>query len=79
MSEFLTHREVLVKLAEKIALCPSEAALARMIGVSRSYFNRVVRGEKPPQGKVLRFLGLKEAVVYVRSTRSPDTTAKGNP
>ena len=64
---YMTQKEVRAMLAEKIALCPSEAAMARMIGVSRSYFNRVVRGEKPPQGKVLRFLGLKESVVYVAS------------
>lgn len=42
----------------------SEAEMARAVGVSRSHFNRVVRGEKPIQGKVLKWLGYREVRGY---------------
>lgn len=64
MPELFTEAEVRAKLKEEIAYTGSEAAFARMIGVSRSHMNRIVRGEKPVYGRVLKWLGFKAITMY---------------
>lgn len=65
MAEYFTRKDVLKLLKEEIEYTGSEAGFARLVGVSRSFLNRVMSGEKPPTGKVLKFLGFKKAVVYI--------------
>lgn len=43
----------------------TQSSLADEIGVSRSYFNEIVRALRPPSSEVLRYLGLRRHVVYV--------------
>jgi transcriptional regulator with XRE-family HTH domain len=64
LAEYFNRKEVMARLHEEIEYTGSEAKLARLIGVSRSYLNRIVHGEKPPQGKVLKFLGFKTTELY---------------
>ena len=42
-----------------------QRALARKLGVSVSFINKIVKGTKEPSGKVLTYLGLQRVVTYV--------------
>ena len=66
-SVHFTRKEVLAELRQRCKLFRSEAEMARAIGVSRSYLNRIMRGEKPPEGKVLKWLRYKRVEVYCAS------------
>lgn len=52
-----------------ISTFKSEAEMARAVGLSRSYFNRVVRGEKPIQGRLAKWLGYREIRAYEEMKR----------
>jgi len=41
-------------------------AAAKSLGVSATYFSEVVRGVKPPAGKLLQALGLERVISYRR-------------
>ena len=43
----------------------TQSSLADEIGLSRSYFNEIIRRLRPPSSEVLRYLGLRRHVVYV--------------
>ena len=60
-----TENEVLDLLRAKLAN-RTQASLADEIGLSRSYFNEIVRRLRPPSSEVLRYLGLRKHVVYVK-------------
>ena len=62
--EFFTAKEVHETLLDARKDFRSDAELARAIGVSRSHFSRVMRKEKPIDGKVLRWLGFRRVVAY---------------
>lgn len=64
MAEYFSLRDVVDDLRQAVNHYRSEAELARAIGVSRSFLNRVMRGEKKPTGKILKWLGYREAHVY---------------
>ncbi len=40
------------------------SALAKNIGVRPDYLSEIARGEKPPFGKVLKYLGFESVIVY---------------
>ena len=42
--------------------------LARAMQVTNGHLSRVIRGEKMPGPKVLRYLGLREVVTYERTS-----------
>jgi transcriptional regulator with XRE-family HTH domain len=44
----------------------TQASLADHIGVSRSFLNEVIRGSRPPTGKILDFLNLERHVIYTK-------------
>lgn len=44
----------------------TQASLADHIGVSRSFLNEVVRGSRPPTGKIIDFLNLERHVIYTK-------------
>lgn len=65
MSELFSQQDVRKALREALGDFRSEAEMARAIGVSRAHLNRVVRGEKPPDGKIAKWLGFKRIIAYV--------------
>lgn len=44
----------------------TQASLADQIGVSRSFLNEVIRGHRPPTGKILDFFNLERHVIYTK-------------
>lgn len=64
MSKIHTEAQVREMLREKLAN-RTQSSLADEIGLSRSYFNEIVRRLRPPSSEVLRYLGLRKYVVYV--------------
>ena len=44
----------------------TQSSLAEQIGVSRSFPCEVVRGTRPPTGKILTHLGLQSETIYVK-------------
>ena len=64
MSKIHTEAQVREMLREKLAN-RTQSSLADEIGLSRSYFNEIVRALRPPSAEVLRYLGLRKHVVYV--------------
>jgi len=66
MSDFLTEQEVVAKMRE-IIKTRTQASLAAEIGVSRSFLNEVIKGTRPPTGKILDHLGLRAQTIYVKA------------
>ncbi len=64
MSKIHTEAQVRDMLRAKLAN-RTQSSLADEIGLSRSYFNEIVRRLRPPSSEVLRYLGLRKHVVYV--------------
>lgn len=60
-----TQDQVVAKLHGLIK-SRTQASLAEQIGVSRSYLCEVLRGTRPPTGKILDHLGLKAQTVYTK-------------
>ena len=63
--EHFTQQDVVEHLKQERGSYRSERQLARAIGVSPSHLNRIMRGEKPPYGRVLKWLGYKAITSYV--------------
>jgi len=59
-------RRILQMVVEK----QTQASLAYHIGVSRSFLNEVIRGSRPPTGKILDFLNLERHVIYTKKGES---------
>jgi len=59
-----TENEVYAMLNAALAN-RTQSSLADEIGLSRSYFNEIIRRLRPPSSEVLRYLGLRKHVVYV--------------
>lgn len=66
MREYLEQEQV-VDMLRKMIETRTQSSLAEEIGISRSFFCEVVKGTRPPTGKILQFLGLDCHVVYARS------------
>jgi transcriptional regulator with XRE-family HTH domain len=64
MPKYLTENDVASMLLE-LARNRTQAALAEEIGVSRSFLNEVIRGNRAPTGEILRFLNLHRKVIYI--------------
>jgi len=65
MAKHLTQDEVLAHL-HSIIQTRTQASLAAEIGVSRSFLNEVIKGTRPPTGKILEHLGLQSETIYVK-------------
>ncbi len=65
MSDHLTQDEVVARL-RAIVKTRTQASLADEIGVSRSFLNEVIKGTRPPTGKILDHLGLRAQTVYIK-------------
>lgn len=63
--EMLSEQAVRVMLLAKCKEIGGQAALARQLGISRSYLNAIIHGKKPLGAGMLSFLGL-ERVEYIR-------------
>ena len=59
-----TENEVYAMLNAALAN-RTQSSLADEIGLSRSYFNEIIRRLRPPSSEVLRYLVLRKHVVYV--------------
>lgn len=55
-------RRILLAMIEK----RTQASLAAEIGISRSFLNEVIRGSRPPTGKILDFFNLERHVIYTK-------------
>ena len=65
MAKHLTQDEVVARL-HSIIRTRTQASLADEIGVSRSFLNEVIKGTRPPTGKILDHLGLKQQTIYIK-------------
>lgn len=65
MAKHLTQDEVLAHL-HGIIRTRTQASLADEIGISRSFLNEVIKGTRPPTGKILDHLGLRAQTVYIK-------------
>lgn len=65
MAKHLTQDEVLAQL-HGIIRTRTQASLADEIGISRSFLNEVIKGTRPPTGKILYHLGLRAQTVYIK-------------
>ena len=65
MSEHLTQDEVLARL-RSIVKTRTQSSLADEIRVSRSFLNEVIKGTRPPTGKILDYLGLRAQIIYIK-------------
>lgn len=65
MPKHLTQDEVVAQL-HGITRTRTQSSLAAEIGVSRSFLCEVMRGTRPPTGKILDHLGLKAQTVYIK-------------
>ena len=66
MAKHLTQDEVLAQL-HGIIRTRTQASLADKIGISRSFLNEVIKGTRPPTGKILDHLGLRAQTIYVKA------------
>lgn len=64
-----TDDQVREELVAAIAAAGSQAALAKAIGVSGAFISVIARGEKPPCGKVLDFLGIERVTMFRRKAQ----------
>ena len=62
--KYFSVKDVVNDLRQVACSYHSNAELARAIGVTRSHFSRVIRGEKNPDGKILKWLGYRKAVLF---------------
>jgi transcriptional regulator with XRE-family HTH domain len=65
MPAHLTQDEVVARL-HSIIRTRTQSSLADEIGVSRSFLCEIMRGTRPPTGKILDHLGLKAQTVYIK-------------
>jgi hypothetical protein len=61
----LTPAEVSAIVHGWIARQGSPAAAARALGIGHAYLSRIIHGEKPPRGKLLKRVGLEVRHVVV--------------
>jgi hypothetical protein len=65
MPAHIAQDEVIARL-HGIVKTRTQSSLADEIGVSRSFLCEVMRGTRPPTGKILDHLGLKAQTVYIK-------------
>lgn len=65
MSDHLTQEQVLARL-RAIVKTRTQSSLADEIRVSRSFLNEVIKGTRPPTGKILDYLGLRAQIIYIK-------------
>jgi transcriptional regulator with XRE-family HTH domain len=65
MTDHLTQGQVVTHL-RAIVKTRTQASLADEIGISRSFMNEVIKGTRPPTGKILDHLGLRAQTVYIK-------------
>lgn len=65
MAKHLTQDEVVAQL-RAIVKTRTQSSLADEIGVSRSFLNEVIKGHRPPTGKILDHLGLRAQTIYIK-------------
>lgn len=65
MSDHLTQEQVLARL-RAIVKTRTQSSLADEIRVSRSFLNEVIKGTRPPTGKILDHLGLRAQIIYIK-------------
>jgi transcriptional regulator with XRE-family HTH domain len=65
MPAHIAQDEVIARL-RGIVKTRTQASLADEIGVSRSFLCEVMRGTRPPTGKILDHLGLRAQTVYIK-------------
>lgn len=66
MSDHITQDQVLARLRAIVKTRRTQASLAEEIGISRSFLNEVIKGSRPPTGKILDYLGLRAETVYIQ-------------
>lgn len=64
-----TPEEVRRHVLDLIDAAGSQSELARKAGVGHQEVGMVARGERPPTGTFLAYLGLRRETVYVKARR----------
>jgi len=64
VSDHITQGQVRARLRAIVKTRGTQSRLADEIGVSRSFLCEVMRGTRPPTGKILDHLGLRAQTVY---------------
>lgn len=64
MPNYITQDQVVARLRAIVKTRGAQSRLAAEIGISRSYMSDVVKGTRPPTGKILDYLGLTSQTVY---------------
>lgn len=60
-----TSAEVAKRLKQESAVIGSQLELAKKIGISPAYLSEIIRGNREPFGKVLKYLKLKRVTGYL--------------
>ena len=61
-----TQEEVQDMLNDMIDESGSQAKVAHMLGMSRSYLNDIIQGKRQPGNAVMQHFGLKKCVTYIK-------------
>lgn len=63
----LVREDVLNLIREQVKLCGySQKAVAFDFGVSQTYLSDILRYKRPPGASVLKAMGLKKRVTYIK-------------
>ena len=62
----LTNQEILLSLRAKADQLGSQMALAKTIKITPAYLSDILAGKRDPGKTVLKYLGLKRRVIYVK-------------
>lgn len=66
MKAFWTEAEVVDELRDAVRRAGSAALLAQDLGVTTRQVDHVLKGHRKPRGKILRFLGFRVEIDYIR-------------
>jgi hypothetical protein len=61
----LTEKEVIARIRDKCTALGSNRAFAELCGISGTYLQYILAGERPPTETVLGPLGIKRETIYV--------------
>ena len=67
--DYLTSEDVRTILRRRCEYPATQKSTAKELGVSLSYINQVLRGQREPAGKLLDALGLRRFMGYIKVRR----------
>lgn len=64
----MNQHDLRTELVNRAEMIGGQNRLARAMGITTGHLSRVIRGEKAPGPKVLRYLRLREVITYERTS-----------